>query len=44
MEEVLPAQAADLAPIVVEEVQTAAAHEEVDEWTQTVREGQKRLV
>lgn len=40
---VLPEPAADLAPVVVEE-QTAPAHEEEDEWTHTVKSGQRRLV
>jgi hypothetical protein len=43
LEEVLPTPAADLAPIVVQE-EPVVPHAEVDEWTQTVREGQKRLV
>jgi dihydroorotate dehydrogenase len=43
LETVLPTEAADLAPIVVEEI--PPPHQpEVDEWTQTVREGQRRLV
>jgi dihydroorotate dehydrogenase len=44
LEEVLPTAAADLAPIVVEESPAPPTHPEADEWTQTVREGQKRLV
>jgi len=43
LENVLPTEAADLAPIVVEETKPEQ-HVEVDEWTQTVREGQRRLV
>lgn len=41
LESVLSAPAADFAPIVVEE---QPAQEEVDEWRQTVKEGQRRLV
>lgn len=41
--EVLPQPAADLAPMVVEET-PAPVHEKEDEWTQTVRSGQRRLV
>jgi len=44
LEEVLPTAAADLAPVVVEETPAPPTHPEADEWTQTVREGQKRLV
>lgn len=42
--DVLPPQAADLAPIVVEETPVVPTHEEQDEWTQTVKTGQRRLV
>jgi dihydroorotate dehydrogenase len=42
LQNVLPAPAADFAPIVVEE--DVKPQEEVDEWRQTVREGQRRLV
>jgi dihydroorotate dehydrogenase len=44
LQSILPAPAADLAPIVVEQEAPPQQHQEVDEWTQTVREGQRRLV
>lgn len=47
LEDVLPPQAADLAPIVVEDPPSTpppTSHSEKDEWTQTVKSGQKRLV
>jgi dihydroorotate dehydrogenase len=44
LESVLPAPAADFAPIVVEENVQPQPQEEVDEWKQTVQKGQRRLV
>lgn len=48
LEDVLPPQAADLAPIVVEEnrapVQAPNPNDEQDEWTRGVKSGQRRLV
>lgn len=44
LESVLPAPAADFAPIVVEEDVQPQPKEEVDEWRQTVQKGQRRLV
>lgn len=46
LEDVLPPQAADLAPIVVEEnrAPVPAPNEEKDEWTRGVKSGQRRLV
>jgi len=43
LEGVLPEPAVDMAPVVVE-TPTAEPEEEVDEWTQSVRSGQRRLV
>lgn len=43
--DVLPEQAVDLAPIVVQESPSVGpGHEERDEWTETVKSGQRRLV
>ena len=44
LESVLPAPAADFAPIVAEENVQPQPQEEVDEWKQTVQKGQRRLV